>query len=623
MREATLQINDIVRDLGAPSDTAHVGNELIREYFELPTNASAARILLDSWQAGVIYERLSDHSGRFWKKTQYSYWEPFDDILLEAQELLSSKVLAYFDGIKAEGQKQDYERASMALRKARTRDFLESALVFLGEAVLVPDVSAKWNRVPECLPVKNGIIAFSGNEPVLRDAEADEYFRDPLDVDGNLILVSGEPTAFRRLLADIFPDSETRQTALETLSLAMPNKGHRVFALWNGSGANGKSLLAELMSLILGNRAGSISGAALTRGNDGARRFAAAQLDGKTFAFAEEVQQALDVSECKRLSGASAITVERKGADSYTIPATWILVVLSNSLPAFSPATDAAFLTRLIVLPFKVNFYKDEESKQRFLRLGTPPELLRPAGDKSEILAEIEAERAAILRLLIDTWMEVRKRNGAPLQSKESLAAYERYRQDNDKIESFFLAYFERKDGAEVSYETVLDKWREFFGEKGMPSTRMIMKQIRERLPWITSTRRNSVQYLVNITLATSSTDSTQNSNFKLTMENHQISNVKVENDVFSTESTNLELPEINDADLKTASNVLSKLVQVLIEAKDSSLKEGDSVKVPIESWRTACAAQGLSPDAIAAAEAYMQGLGLSDGKYLRPKISR
>jgi len=206
------------------------------------------------------------------------------------------------------------------------------------------------------------------------------------------------------------------------------------------------------------------------------------------------------------------------------------------------------------------------------------------------------------------------------MQSAESLAAYERYRQDNDRIESFFLAYFERKDGAEVDYETVLTKWREFFGEKGMPSTRMIMKQLRERFPWIASTRRNSVQYLVNIAL---STNSTENATFNLAMENRQISNVELENTVFSTESTEQELPKIDDASLETASKVLSKLSQVLIESNNSTLKEGDFVKVPIESWRTACAAQGLSMDAIAAAEAYMRNLSLSADGYIKAQLEK
>lgn len=529
-------INDLsdgkIQTISQPENGILQGNaDPVREFFELPTHASAARILRRVWGDSVIFERLSEHSGVFWKRGQHGIWARFDDAATEAEAILSEAVMRYFDGIRYSGQKHDFERAYAALRKSRSRDFLQSSLALLAETATVPDLSGKWNNKPNCLPVKNGILDYGDDEPILRDAEPGEYFRDPLDADGNRILIPPEPKAFKRLLEDVFPNPDTRKTALQILSLAMANQGHRVISLWTGCGSNGKSLLAEAMTIILGNRAGSIPGAALIRGNDGAHRFAAARLAGKVFAFAEEVQQALDVSECKRISGGSPIMVERKGADAFEIPATWALAVLSNRLPSFQPADDPAFLSRLVVLPFKAIFYQSEEVRERFLRLGADPALMRPARNKSEILAEIEAEREGILRLLIDTWAKVRNRGGAVVQSAESLEAFETYRLNNDKIESFFLAYFVRRDGTEVDYETVLAKWREYFGDKGMPSTRMIMKQLRERFPWLLSRKTCGVQYLVNIDLLPENEQPT-NPNTSNSIQNHTVS--KPEDSSFS-----------------------------------------------------------------------------------------
>jgi hypothetical protein len=43
----------------------------------------------------------------------------------------------------------------------------------------------------------------------------------------------------------------------------------------------------------------------------------------------------------------------------------------------------------------------------------------------------------------------------------------------------------------------------------------------------------------------------------------------------------------------------------------------GEEQKIPIGWWRDACAAKGMDQKTIAAAENYIQGLGMTDGKFV------
>jgi hypothetical protein len=191
-----------------------------------------------------------------------------------------------------------------------------------------------------------------------------------------------------------------------------------------------------------------------------------AELEHRTFAFVEEQSAPLDKEELKRLTGDAPLAVEKKGLDPCEIQQTWAMAILSNGLPSFAPATDAAFVSRLIVVPFETSFYSSEEQRQNFLRLGVPEERLKPAEDKNLILERIEQERPAILKTLIETWIRIRDTsNGRPSEAPKCVALKESYRSANDKIEEFFLTFFERREGARVSYDERAAVPR-FFNEK-------------------------------------------------------------------------------------------------------------------------------------------------------------
>lgn len=354
-------------------------------YLYDPTHRNAGEILSNILGSSMIYEK---ETGQFYELMPPGYYTPVYNLLTRASHIIDAAVLRAFQKISENLQGQAlqlaYSKTGSSRKRAQTKDFVKSAISFFAESVHIPNLPSKWNNSSECLPTLTGIIDFSGDELILRGSQVDEYFKDPLPIEAEDILKGELPVTFLLTLKDFFPDPQVFQTALESISLAVANRGTRTFLIFHGAtGANGKNTLFDILRVTLPGRVGVISASSIIRGQDGgAKRFGTAELEGKTFAAVDEVSGSFDVAEVKRLTGGSVISIERKGQNPYEIPQTWTLVALTNRLPSFQPATDSAFLQRLIIVPFETVFYFDLVQKEAYLRLGIDESKLKLASDK-------------------------------------------------------------------------------------------------------------------------------------------------------------------------------------------------------------------------------------------------
>ena len=471
------------------------------EFFNMPTHAAGARVLDEAMKTRVIY----DPEMKLWyEKTKAGYYTVIDDMQSRASQILDETAIHVLDSIsgnlKGPALQAAYVRAGTARRRAQTKDFINSVLSFFAETAQVKNLGKLWNATPETLPTLTAVLDYSGEELIVRPPRDGEYFRDPLPVNAEEVLAADVAPAFELALLDYFPDGEVKRTATECLALAVANKGSRVFQLWTGeAGANGKNTLLDILRIVLPGRVGTISGATITRGPDGgAKRFGAGELEGKLFAAIDEVTGSFDVSEIKRFTGASTISIERKGLNPYEITQRWALAALTNKLPSFSPATDSAFLQRLIIIPFDTVFYFNDMQKDEYLKLGIAESRLKPARDKEKLLNHIEDERPAIIKFLIDAYVQMRRSGGRPYECGRSLQLKQAYQNSNDIIAQFFIEFFERKDTGRVEYARLLELWKEYTGEKNA-SIREVTKKMLDRFPWITKGRSKSERFLQGI----------------------------------------------------------------------------------------------------------------------------
>jgi P4 family phage/plasmid primase-like protien len=294
------------------------------------------------------------------------------------------------------------------------------------------------------LTLRDTVLDFTQREVKFRKGKREEYRRLFIDLSEDDFSSPKNPEHFKAFLKDVFPDDETRKTATYALSTMLSGTGKfRKFQIWNGAGSNGKSTLMELMKWIIGERAISYKADVLL--NKAAAQSLTPELAvfrGALVGFASETEESKRVSQgaVKALTGDETMTANPKYQKMIEFKTTFQLVLSTNYLPTFS-AHDAAFIDRVLILPFYTSFYKDEEQKERARVRGS--RYFKKAEDPTELLRRIKAERADILYYLVTRYQELD--NTIP-ESEECLEAKRHYVDDNNDIVQFLTEMCEFDD---------------------------------------------------------------------------------------------------------------------------------------------------------------------------------
>lgn len=132
-----------------------------------------------------------------------------------------------------------------------------------------------------------------------------------------------------------------------------------------GSGGNGKSTFFNALQDVLGDYAGTIRSELMIASNDSGKKFEYANLRGKRFIIAEELEQGkqLDTAAVKQLCSTGDINAQFKGKDVFTFKPTHSTVLCTNHMPSVK-AIDNGTWDRIIVIPFRGRFRnQDNEIK--------------------------------------------------------------------------------------------------------------------------------------------------------------------------------------------------------------------------------------------------------------------
>jgi putative DNA primase/helicase len=158
---------------------------------------------------------------------------------------------------------------------------------------------------------------------------------------------------------------------------------------FEGSGANGKSVLCELIIAFLGQ-----SNIAHNSLHDlSQNKFRLASLDGKLANIYADLgsNDIVDSSIFKILASGETVMVERKGQDAYTMNHNCKLLFSANSIPLFKNV-DNAVLRRMVIIPFMRVF---EGTRKK---------------DKSELLNSMttKQELSGLLNIVLNAYDKLR-----------------------------------------------------------------------------------------------------------------------------------------------------------------------------------------------------------------------
>ena len=218
-----------------------------------------------------------------------------------------------------------------------------------------------------------------------------------------------------------------------------------------GEGQNGKSTFWNSIFRVLGSYAGSLSSEIITANNRTNAKNEKAELRGKRFIIAGELEenQRLSTSMVKQLTSTDPVKGEKKYRDEFIFTPTHTLVLYTNHLPKVS-ANDKGTWRRLLVVPLNAK--------------------IAPSNDKKNYADTLYKQAGgAILQWIIDGAKKVIADDYKPREPQSVIDATAKYKAENDWISEFFEecceideSYFEKSGEVYDSYRahcTRIGEW--------------------------------------------------------------------------------------------------------------------------------------------------------------------
>ncbi|MFW5497786.1 MULTISPECIES: DNA primase family protein [unclassified Maridesulfovibrio] len=280
---------------------------------------------------------------------------------------------------------------------------------------------------PWLLPCTNGVLDLRSGE--LRGGRPEDYLTKASPVEWQGIDAPRE--RWDQFILEIMDgDQEMADYLRRLFGCSIVGKvTEHVFAVFHGVGRNGKSLMVDTITEVLGELANPIPAEMLLdQGN--ARSSAGPSPDimalrGQRLAFASETDEGrkFSPSRVKWFSGGDKLT-GRNGYDKRMITFTpsHMLFLLTNHKP-HAPADDFAFWERLQLVPFELSFV------DRKPRAPNERPMDKELGDK------LKKELSGILAWLAQGCLEWQEQGLNP--PAKILEATAEYRRDEDLLEEF------------------------------------------------------------------------------------------------------------------------------------------------------------------------------------------
>jgi putative DNA primase/helicase len=228
----------------------------------------------------------------------------------------------------------------------------------------------------------------------------------------------------------------------------------QIIAILHGGGANGKSVLVEVLLDILGDYAMKANSELLLAGKGDRHETEKAALAGRRFIAAVETGEGRRLNETlvKEASGGDRITARFMRQDHFTFAATFKLVLATNHKPEVR-GTDVGIWRRVRLVPFTRRFWKPGEPE------GEPELRADP-----EMRGKLRAEFPGILAWMVRGAVEWHRHGLGTCKAVEVATA--EYRQAEDLVGQFVDEECERERREEVRAKELYATYKKWADER-------------------------------------------------------------------------------------------------------------------------------------------------------------
>ena len=392
----------------------------------------------------LLFVRWTGHWLR-WDDLRWGACEG-DQHMLAAKELADKLVREAADAFTRQPDDANKRRHGLALAVHRSlprlHAMLEAASTELGMNLPTPTY---LDPDPLLLGVRNGVIDLRTGR-LLAGEPAQRISKQA----GAPYLTGAQCPRWEKFLLEVFGFSVVVNFVQRLVGYTLTGLvDEEILIFMFGTGANGKSVFANVLTALFGDYAVTVGTELLARNRaEGETARYKTKLQGARLALANEVGQAdtWDDQRVKEITSREHIAARLLYQEAYSFMPTHTLWVRGNHQPTILDASDGMW-RRLILLPFVRQFAPDERI----------PDLDRQL---------IRQELSGILAWAVRGCLEWQSRG---LDVPASIAgATQRYRSESDVIGQWIAQRTEASAGARLTPALAYRDWREFAQAMGL-----------------------------------------------------------------------------------------------------------------------------------------------------------
>ena len=294
-------------------------------------------------------------------------------------------------------------------------NYREHLLKQFESAAYLPEPEEDPDKV--LINLQNGTLEISASEQTikLREFKASDFLKYQLTF---IYDSSAKAPLFVDYLQHVLPDAESRKALLEYLGYLFIKHSSKRLKLEKvlillGTGANGKSVLYEVMESLLGKE--NLSHYSLAKLTDNAGN-ARAKFADKILNYATEINGAIGSDYFKAMASGEPVSARLLYKDEITLTQYPKMIFNCNELPKEVENTNG-FFRRFMIIPFEVTIPKEEQDNQLSNKI-------------------IKSELSGVLNLIIHNLQDLLQRGQFP-KCDAIEKAREEYQLESDSVRMF------------------------------------------------------------------------------------------------------------------------------------------------------------------------------------------
>ncbi|OMC89223.1 hypothetical protein BK128_04685 [Viridibacillus sp. FSL H7-0596] len=316
----------------------------------------------------------------------------------------------------------------------------------------------------------------------------------------NQLPYSYEPQAicpnFENFLTDVFKEDKERiQLIQQILGYCFYKEVliHKAF-IFLGAGSNGKSVLAKVMSELLGKQ--NISSTPLA---DFETKFGFQDMEGKLVNIASENELGtnFNTQNLKNITGGDTIQIERKHETAYSTVLYTKVVLLMNKLMYSNDHTEG-YYRRLQIIPFNKTYVELKKGQKR----QTGVSYMDPF-----LLDKLLAELPGIFNFALEGLINLQKNNFRLADSSICNQALKRYKSKQNPMKMFFDECIQYEEDSKIRQSEVSKEYKNWLRNNSIStdfnhSNNAILEAFRneiEQRGWVVNIVKQSTTVIKNL----------------------------------------------------------------------------------------------------------------------------